>query len=128
MEKLKNVENEWSDSIDVSGVEGAVERLQVEEVRCAMNCMKITKASGPSWVAIELFKAGGDKCLKSLTNTFNDILFKDKLPEEWMLSLLVPNFKGKGDPLNSNSYKGIKLLEHAFKLHEKILDGPLGEM
>ena len=79
MEKLKNVENEWSDSIDVSGVEGAVERIQVEEVRCAMNCMKITKASGPSWVAIELFKAGGDKCLKSLTNIFTDVLFKDKL-------------------------------------------------
>ena len=93
-----------------------------------MNRMKIGKTSGPSGVAIELFKAGEDKCLKSLTNTFNDILFKDKLPEEWMLSLLVPNFKGKGDPLNSNSYKGIKLLEHAFKLHEKILDGPLGEM
>ena len=32
-------------------------------------------------VAIELFKAGGNKCLKCLTNIFN-ILFKDKLPEE----------------------------------------------
>ena len=93
-----------------------------------MNRMKIGKTSGPSGVAIELLKAGGDKCLKSLTNTFNDILFKDKLLEEWMLSSLVPNFKGKEDPLNSNSYKGIKLLEHAFKLQEKILDGPLGEM
>ena len=60
-----------------------------------MNCMKSRKASEPSGVAIELFKAGGDKCLKSLTNIFN-ILFKDKLPEEW--SSLVPIFKGKGDP------------------------------
>ena len=42
----------------------------------AMNCLKIGKASGPSKVAIELFKAGGDKYLKSLTNIFNDILFK----------------------------------------------------
>ena len=32
-------------------------------------------------VAIELFKAGGNKCLKCLTNIFN-ILFKDELPEE----------------------------------------------
>ena len=39
-----------------------------------------------------------------------------------MLSLLVPIFRGKGDPLNPNSYRGIKLLEHAFKLDEKILD------
>ena len=42
------------------------------------------------------------------------ILFKDKLPEEWMLSSLVPVFKG--NPLNPNYYRGIKLLEHAFKL------------
>ena len=90
--------------------------------------MKIGKASGPSGVALEMFKAGRDKCLKSLTNIFNDILFKNKLPEEWMLSSLVPIFKGKGDPLNPNSYKGIKLLEHAFKLYEKILDGRLHEV
>ena len=61
--------------------------------------------------------------LKSLRNIFNDILFKDKLPEEWMLSSLVPIFKGKGNPINPNSYRGIKILEHAFKLYKKVLDG-----
>ena len=55
-------------------------------------------------------------------------MFKSKLPEEWMLSLLVPIFKGKGDPLNPNCYRGIKLLEHAFKLYEKILDRRLREV
>ena len=69
--KLMNVENEWSDSIDASKVEGAVRRTEVEEVWCAMNRMKIGKASGPSGVAIDLFKAGGDKCLKSLTDILN---------------------------------------------------------
>ena len=86
MEKLINAENEWSDSIDATKVEGVVRRIEVQEMQCAMNHMEIGKVSGPSGVAIELFKAGGDKCLKSLTNIFNDILFKDKLPEEWMLS------------------------------------------
>ena len=52
-------------------------RIEVEEMRCVMNCMKIWKASEPFGVTIELFKAGGDKCLKSLTNYFSDILFKD---------------------------------------------------
>ena len=45
-----------------------------------------------------------------------------------MLSLLVPIFKGKGDPLKSNSYMGINLLEHAFKLYEKTLDWRLREV
>ena len=76
-----SVENEWSDSIDASKVKGAVRRIEVEEVQCAMSCMKIGKASGPSGVAIELLEAGGNKCLKSLTNIFNNILFKDKKPE-----------------------------------------------
>ena len=36
MEKLINVENEWSDSIDASKVEGAVRRIDDEEVWQAM--------------------------------------------------------------------------------------------
>ena len=48
-------------------------------------------------VAIEIFKAVWDKCLKSFTNIFNNVFFKGKLPEGWMLSSLVPIFKGKGD-------------------------------
>ena len=73
------------------------------------------------------------KCLRlvginSLTNIFNYILFKDKLPEEWMMSWLLPIFKGKGDQLNQESYRGIKLLEHVFKLYKKILYGHLHEV
>ena len=77
-----------------------------------------------------MFNVGGDNCLKSLTNIFNDILFKNKWngPEEWMLSSLVPIFKTKGDPFNPNFYKGIKSLEHTFKLYKKILDGHLREV
>ena len=100
MDKLMNVENEWHDNIDANKVEGAVRRTDIEEVRCAMNQMQIGKASVPSGVVVEMFKAGGDKCLEFLANIFNDIFFKDKLPEEWMLSLLIPIFKGKGGPLN----------------------------
>ena len=103
-------------------------RLQVEDMQCAMNHMKIGKASGPSGVAIELFKAAWDKCLKSLTNISHDIMFRKKLPEKWMLSSLVTIFKRKRDTLNPNSYRGIKLLEHAFKLYEKVLDWRLREV
>ena len=66
--------------------------------------------------------------MKSLAKIFNSILSKDKIPEEWMLSSLVPIVKGKGDPLNPNSYRGIKLFEHAVKLYEKSLDGRLHEV
>ena len=45
-----------------------------------------------------------------------------------MLSSLVPIFTGKGDPLNPYCYRRIKLLKHAFKLYEKILDGHFSEV
>ena len=62
-----NVENEWNDSIDASKVEAAVRRIEVEEVRYAMNRMKIGRASGSSGVALEMLKAAVYKWLKSLT-------------------------------------------------------------
>ena len=61
MEKLMNVENEWSDNIDASKVEGAVRRIELEEVQHAVNLMKIWKASGPFEVVIEMFKDSWDK-------------------------------------------------------------------
>lgn len=45
-----------------------------------------------------------------------------------MLSSLVPIFKRKGDSLSSNSYRGIRLLEHAFKVYEKVLYGRLTKL
>ena len=81
-----------------------------------------------SQIAVKKKKKKKNKCLKSLTNISNDILFKDKLPEECILSLLEPIFEGKGDPRNPNSYRRIKLLKHVFKLYEKILDGCLHEV
>ena len=44
------------------------------------------------------------------------------------MSWLVPIFPGQEDSLNPNSYRGIKLLENAFKLYEKVLDGRLLEV
>ena len=52
MEMLINVEYEWSESIGANKVEGAVRIIEVEEVQCVVNQMKIRKASGPSGVAI----------------------------------------------------------------------------
>ena len=40
--------------------------IEVEKVWRPKNRMKIGKGGGPSGVGIELFKVGGDKCLKSL--------------------------------------------------------------
>jgi len=43
-------------------------------------------------------------------------------PEDWKSSVVLPIYKGKGDPMECESYRGIKLLEHAMKVVEKIFE------
>jgi len=38
------------------------------------------------------------------------------------LLLLLPIYKGKGDPMECGSYRGIKLLEHAMKVVERLFE------
>ena len=88
--------------------------------------MKSRKASRSTGVVVEILRTEG--CLESLTRIFNEALFESKLLDNWMLNSLVSIYKGKGDPLNTISYRHIKLLEHAFNLYEWILDKRLREI
>ena len=36
--------------------------------------------------------------------------------------MIVPVFKGKGDVISCGSYRGVKLLEHAMKIVEMVLE------
>jgi len=37
-------------------------------------------------------------------------------------SVVLPIYKGKGDPMECGSYRGIRLLEHAMKVVERIFE------
>ena len=42
--------------------------------------------------------------------------------------MLVPTFKGKGDIRNCNTYRGVKLLENAMKIVERMLERRIREL
>ena len=42
------------------------------------------------------------------------------MPDDWVLSVVVPIFKGKRDAMNCMAYRGVKLLEHAMKIVGKV--------
>ena len=50
------------------------------------------------------------------------------MPDEWQTSVLVPIFKGKGDVKSRNTYRGVKLLEHAMKIVERVLERRIREL
>ena len=45
------------------------------------------------------------------------------IPYDWKSSgVVLPVYKGEGDPMKCGSYRGIKLLEHARKVVERIFE------
>ena len=50
------------------------------------------------------------------------------IPDYWGLCVVVPIFKGKGDAISCGAYRGVKLLEHAMKTVENVLERRLRSM
>jgi len=87
--------------------------------------MKRHKAPGLSGLAAEMIQATeategiGTQWLLDLCN---GIVNEGCIPEDWKLRVILPIYKGTGDPMKCGSYRGIKLLEHATKVVERIFE------
>ena len=59
-EKLLNEENEWNDELSAEYVEGPADMISEEEVRQAIQDLKVRKAAGPSGIIAEMIKTAGE--------------------------------------------------------------------
>ena len=84
--------------------------------------MKKGKAAGPTGIVSEMFTAEEDCSVEWLTSLCNLIVAQERLPDDWKSSILLPVFKGKGDPMERGSYRAIKLLEHEMKVIERVFE------
>ena len=109
-------------------VEGPVEEVTYEEVIKAMNKMKLGKAAGPSEVNMDMIMASGKFGVGVLKKLCQRALDGKGMPEEWKTSFVVPIFKGKGDVMDCGAYRGVKLLEHAMKIVERVLEKRIREL
>ena len=109
-------------------MEGPVEEIKAEEVKKALKKMKNGKAAGPTQVTADLLKAGGDFCAEELAAICRRVAEEEKPPDDWKDSWTSPIYKGKGDALLCEKHRGIRLLEHAMKVYEKVLEGRLREI
>ena len=96
--------------------------ISEEEVAVDIKGLKIGKAAGPTGVVSEMMKAAGDFGSRWMTDLINNIVKEDCIPDDWRKSILVPVYKGKGDPLVCGSYRAIKLLEQPMKVLERVLE------
>ena len=121
MEKITNVENEWHQIVEADMVEGPVEGVTHEEVMEAINKMKLRKAAGPKEVNMDMIIASGKFGIGVMKKLCQRVLDGKGMTEEWKTSVVVPIFKGKGYVMDCGAYRGVKLLEHAMKVVERVL-------
>ena len=122
MEMIRNEENEWDHMVEIDVVEGPVEKVACNEIVEAMQRMKSGKAIGPSEVSVEMIVASGEIGVKVMMELCHRVMDSRGMPDEWKTNVIVPIFKGKGDVMSCGSYRGVKLLEHAMKIVEWVLE------
>ena len=71
--------------------------ITTEEVGEALKKMGRTKVVRPDNISIEVWRSLGEEGIWWLTHLFNVILRSSKMPEEWRISTLIPQYKNKGD-------------------------------
>jgi len=74
-----------------------------------------------SGLVAEMIQATGDIGIQWILALCNGIVKEGSIPEDWKSSVVLPIYKGKGDPMECGSYRGIKLLEHAMKVVKRFL-------
>ena len=84
--------------------------------------MKLGKATGPSKVSVEMIVASGETVIKVVIKLCQRVLDGRVMPDEWKTNEIAPIFKEKGELMSCGSYRGVKLLEHAMRIVERVLE------
>ena len=79
------------------------------EVELAIDKLKSHKSPGIDQIPAELIKVEGITMCLEIHKLITSIWKKEKLPEEWKESIIVP-IRKKGDKTDCNNYRGISLL------------------
>ena len=108
--------------VETDLVEGSAEKVACNEIVEAIQMVKSGKATGPSEVSVEMIVASGEIGVKVMMELCHRVLDERGMPDEWKTSVIVPIFKGKGDEMSCGSYRGVKLLEHAMEIFERVLE------
>jgi hypothetical protein len=123
---LSNEEFNWdrNSPSPVNVVSGPAEEITCQEVNFATGKMKSDKAAGPSGVVVEMLWLAGDVGVQWMTDLCNAVVREGKIPEDWNKSWLVSIYtKEREMPwINCGSNRGIKLLDQAMKVMERVME------
>jgi hypothetical protein len=115
--------------VDVEQASGMNSSITAAEVDFALKGMANGKAAGEDGISAEFlthdiptnFIAAGHALLPYITHVFNVAFTNGEYPESWATCALTPVPKGKGDPTDPDSYRGIAVSNSLSKLFSTVL-------
>ena len=90
--------------------------------------MKVGKAPGPLGIVVEMIQAAGDTGTSMIRDLAAAIICYGKVPSDSEQNFTVCLYKGKGDALERENYRGLKLTEQTMKVLERIVDGLIRQL
>jgi len=123
--------NRFSQLLNIHGVndvrqtelhtaEPLVPETRAFEVDLSIEKLKSHKSPGVDQIPAELINAGGGTIHCEIHKLVISIWNKEELPDKWKELIIVPVYK-KGDKSVCNNYRGISLLQTAYKILSNIL-------
>jgi len=97
-----------------------VEDVSLEEVKIAIFGLKNWKAPGTDNIPAKLIKYGGEELHVVIYRLCQLIWVEERIPDSWNEAIIIPLHK-KGDKIKCDNYRGISLLNSAYKVFSRVL-------
>ena len=129
-QRLLNVEFDWDpDHLSYHPpVEGPPIPITIDMVKTAISQMKAGKSPGLLGIVVEMIRAAGDMGASMIRDLAVAIIRDGKVPSDWEQIFFVCLYKGKGDALERDNYRGLKLTKQVMKILERIVDGLIRQL
>jgi len=101
---------------EVPTAELLVPETSAAEFELAIDKLKSHNSPGIDQIPAERIKAGGRTICLEIHKLVTSICKKEKLPEEWKESIIIPIHK-KGDKTDCNNYRGISFCQPLTKFY-----------
>ena len=109
------------DYADPPGTEGLDSPISEEEVKNAIEHLKLNKSSGSDGILADMLKNSLEHILSLLVLLFNHVFDTGQYPSAWSGAIIVPIHKS-GDKDDPNNYRGVSLLSILGKVFAHILN------
>ncbi|MCP5003018.1 MAG: hypothetical protein GY941_03575 [Planctomycetes bacterium] len=102
--------------------------IRKDEVKGAIERLKVGKAPGIDGMTAEMLKYGGEEMVEWMLLICGLAWSHGVVPGDWTRAVIVPLYKGKGCRDRCDSYRGISLLSVPGKVYGRVLMNRLREV